>query len=524
MAEKHIVKYPNGATFIYYQQNVNSSTDATIGFVCGAQKDGKKFGLAHALEHCLFHGIQNMTGDEVDEYMHYNATDHNAFTSQDVIAVDFNCPNTYFSEVMKINSDMLAKSDFDEKQWEEERQVILQERNVRADMIENYQIDALNFIQCDNDFDMNRLIGNEKTLGTITAEDLKKYRDKYFVSENLIVSVVSSLPYNTVKNYVEKYYINRFPSNPKNKVEPKKRIYNFHDLLVPIHRPNAKSFNIKFVFKGLKNQVKNEVISAFENWYFNGLDGRLDKELRKKQPLTYSSYIYDYSPKDACFKVIDVTTSPDFANDATYLTAQTLKDLIDNGISEKDFNLFQRYVIANREKKVNFKMRRSASMFASIVAKEKPFIRDFYNKVLLLTREEINQYIKDVYGNSQLLLGYDGNLVAANYHLLLKHPVSVLDLDFLASLNDPLYDLNDIVEMYRPKDRLNEYKRYLGSYKEVKPQKNLKPVLDKKSTRKMIKEYFNKIVAEKIFGSLDSKETDETSKEEVETEELELKK
>lgn len=531
MAEKHIKKYPNGATFIYYQQNINSSTNATIGFVCGAEKDGKKHGLAHALEHCLFHGIPDMTGDEIDEYMHFNAVDHNAYTNQDVIAVKFDCPNTYLQEVMKINSDMLAKNDFDEKQWESEREVILQERNVREDNLKQSPIDTLDYIESKNTFGLNRLIGNEKTLDKITTEDLKKYKNKYFVSENLVVSVVSSLPYDIVKDYVENYYINRFPSNPKNKVEPKKRTYEFNDSLLTLYRPGAKSFNIKFIFEGMKNQVKNEVFSVFEEWYFNGLDGRLDKELRKNYPLTYSSYIYDYNPKDACFKVIDVTTSPDFANDAIYLTAETLKDLIDNGISEKDFYMFQKYFMANRERKTNLKMRSSGSMFNAIIAKKKPFVKDFYSKVLSLTREEINQYFKDIYGNSKLMLGYDGDIITANFHLLINEPILTLNPEVWKSLNDPLLTIDEVLEIYRPKDRLNEFKRYLESNIVTEPSNNLKPVLNKKSANEKIKEYFNSVLAEKFFDSMDSKQTVKDSKENiektkdnVEAEELELKK
>ena len=65
MAEKHIKVYPNGATLIYYRQNLNSTTDVTMGFVSGARRDGTKKGLAHALEHSLFNGIDGMTKDEM---------------------------------------------------------------------------------------------------------------------------------------------------------------------------------------------------------------------------------------------------------------------------------------------------------------------------------------------------------------------------------------------------------------------------------------------------------------------------
>ena len=502
MAEKHIKKYPNGATLIYYQQNVSSSTNATIGFACGAEKDGKKHGLAHALEHCLFHGITDMTGDEVDEYMHFNAIQHNAHTSQNAIAVDFDCPNTYLPEVLKINSEMLAKRDFDKDLWEKEREVILQERNVRLDSERGYKVGIFDYLYNKSTYGSEDLLGDKKTLYSITTNDLKNYRDKYFISENLIVSIVSSLPYNVVKSYVEKYFINRFPSVPENKVVPNKRTYQFDDMLVPIDNVDAKSFNIKFIFESKENDTKNELFSVFENWYFNGLAGRLNKELRHNYPLTYSSFVYDYDPKDAKFKVIDVTTSPEYANDAIFITAQMLKDLVDNGISEKDFYMFQKYMLANRERKTNIKMRDSYNMFYSILYNRKPFVKNFYNKVMSLKRKDINNYISNIYGNSKLMLGYKGDLIAASYHSLLNEPVTVLSLEHVRKLMDPLYSLEEIVEMYRPKDRLNPLKEELAmlpNYILKKDKsKNFKPKLNKKSVNRCIKKYFDNTMAEKF--------------------------
>ena len=120
MAEKHIKKYPNGATLIYYNQNINSTTDVTMGFISGAKFDGEKAGLAHAVEHSLFCGLGEL--DEKDLYKLFKKTGtiHNAFTNDEVVATTFNTPNKHFEEIFKLDSQMFLKRDFSERRWQKE--------------------------------------------------------------------------------------------------------------------------------------------------------------------------------------------------------------------------------------------------------------------------------------------------------------------------------------------------------------------------------------------------------------------
>ena len=63
------------------------------------------------------------------------------------------------------------------------------------------------------------LLGTKETLNSITTQDLLDYKDKYFVTDNMVVSVVSSLPFEYVKKVVEEEFINKIPSKPQNKVD-----------------------------------------------------------------------------------------------------------------------------------------------------------------------------------------------------------------------------------------------------------------------------------------------------------------
>lgn len=439
MAEKHIIKYPNGATLIYYRQNINSTTKVTAGFLCGSSKDGKKKGLAHALEHALFHGTSDLTKEETYEIFRETGTSQNAFTGHDYIATEFDCPNSNVEQIFKINGDMLAKQNFDEKEWNRERKVILQELYMTMDIEGVAGSDIL---------------GDATTLSKITTQDFIDYKNKYFVTDNMVISVVSSLPFEDIKEYAEKYFIGKFKSNPNNKVTIKKRRMDFHDNEVLADVPNAKSFNILFLLKGYQDVERNDLYTRFENWYFNDFAGKLFKKLRLDQPLVYTANFQNYEVPYLKLKVFNILTSPENVNKCIDAMTDILRDLIEKGISEKDFKLFQETMLAKRERKTNIKTYDSGKLFNDYIYGETPFVKDFFKKLMSLTREDINNYLKEVYGNSQLEVQLNGDILKAeNVFDIMANPLVSLLLTNkgfkdLKKNEIPLYTFDQIKRKY----------------------------------------------------------------------------
>ena len=483
MAEKHIKKYPNGATLIYYNSNTGNETKICVGMVGGSSKDWKS-GTAHAVEHCSFLGIPGMTREQIDKTLRLNAVRHNAFTTQDDIHFVFNVPNSNLDEVSRIYSEILAKKDFDEESWAEEREVIIQEKYMLYDEMKDAKPSTLDYLYDKSSYSTDRLVGGEDSLYKITAQDLTRFKENYFISENLIVSVVSNLPYKQIQQLVERDYIYKFPSKPRNKVTPKKRTYSFTNQLLTLHDPTAKSFTIHFIFKGRRSYEKNELFTHFEDWYFNGLSGRLDQELRHQYPLTYSPSMYNYEPKNLRLKVFEITTTPENANACVYLMCNILHDVITKGITEEEFAEFQKSVIANRERKTELKTRISYELYNACLDKYNPFIKNFYGKLLNLTRNDINDYLHKTYMNSKLTIGYTGNIDYANNAALLCEPFNTLSLERVNEIYDPLFGFEEIILMYNPKWQLKQW-----IAENCPKQKLPKPKLNRKDAKILIRKF-----------------------------------
>lgn len=490
MAEKHIKKYDNGATLIYYRQNINSTTDVTAGFICGADKDGRKKGLAHALEHSIFHGTPDLTKEQIYDLLRKTGTVQNAFTTQDYIVTNFDCPNSSLDEILKMNSDMLAKQSFSEAEWHRERKVILQELYMTQDTEHPSIYDYLRVKGTEKSGE--DILGNPKTLNKISTEDFLKYKNKYFVSENLVVSVVSSLPYEVVKGMMERYFIYRFPSKPKNKVSIKKREYNFTNQQIKSDIQDLKSFQIRFMLKGKQDVEKNDLYSNFEDWYFNDFAGKLFHKFRLDKPLVYTASMYNAELTDLKLKVFSILTSPENVNACIDSMTDILRETYQNGVSEEDFRLFKKAMLANRERKTDIKTYHSEKLFNDYVYGEKPFVKDFFKKLMALSRDEINEYLKDMIANSNLTVTLSGDMCKAQRTFdVYSEPVCAMsDAGIVKELlkQKPVYTIREILEKYNPKFMLQAQLRDLDE-----------PPVFKKEKNKVLKMRYNKLKALRMY-------------------------
>ena len=460
MAEKHIKKYPNGATLIYYRQNINSATDVTMGFLCGSKCDPKgKEGTAHALEHSMINRpLLGMSETELYDLYRKTTTIQNGFTSGNVIATTFNTPNNNFEKLFEINSEMFLNHKFNENRWRKERKAILQEIYMSLDemgissLVANRSADTT-----------NEILGTPYSLNRITTKDLEEYAHKRFITDNMVISVVTSLPYNEVKRVVEENFIYRFPSDSRKKISIKKQSYEIENNLTKVNTPFSNSFDIEFLFRGLDGVEKNDLMTRFEGWYFNDFAGKLHKNLRYQNHLVYTSSFVSVPVLNSNIKAIVIKTNPENANRCIEVVTNILRDLIKNGISEEEFALFKQAMQQERARKTNIKTYESEKLFFDYVYGKKSFVRNFFNKLMDLKLEEVNKYMKDIYGKSDLHVYYQGDMDKAENVQFIKenetliptngYPIWVVSdeqivRDYLAQTQSKLYSYGEILEMF----------------------------------------------------------------------------
>ena len=551
MAEKSKEKIEK-ATLLNYHHNLNNMTYGCIGFICGARFDKKgKEGTAHGLEHLLITGEFNVkTKDEngvekvevLDEEGLYKFCQRkgiklNARTSNDAIYVEFEAPSEYLETVVDIIQQMYHRT-FVEERWVKERKAILQELYMYLDKF------GINSLQANRSAKTkDKILGTPKSLNSIHVQDFEDYAQKRFIRDNMVISVVSSLPHKQVKKIVKNLFIDKFPSNAKRKLTLKVPTYPHKGGLKTKDAPHANSFDIQFLFKGLDGVEKNDLMLRFENWYFNDFAGKLYQELRTNNQLVYTSNFLSVPVLNSNLKAFVVKTSPENAKKCVEVLCVILRDLIKNGVSEEDFASFKEAMLNERAAKKNTKFMDSNKMLEDYIYGKQVFVKDFFNKLMNLKREDVNDYLKKVYGNSELLVYYEGDMLKAQNIKLAEgknglivvdktYPWLVVTQEQLVKdyLNiKPLYNHDEILSLYRYWDEIRlktlkmqiqaEYNsRLIGKLRN--PQKFRVP----KVGRKAVRQAYIKTLEEKNAQYKQEEENRKAAKEATSAEKEEAEK
>ena len=415
MLKNQVYKFKNGATLVYSNQNIDNSTYVTMGFSCGAFCDPKgKEGLSHLLEHMLFHGAKNLDAKDFHEKIKMTDSNTNAFTSYYCICMDFDCLSSNFEEVFNMHSKLLLNDKFDKNELEQEKKVVLQEKSVTEDhmiidgnidwLMDNDSLSAL--IKLEGEKKNFDILGNEKTLSGITPEDLKNYSNKYFNSDNLIIAVSSSLPFEDVKEICEQYLVNKVKKDKNNKVVYTQPQYSYikNDEMIVKDKPQMQSFDIKFVFKNnLENRNESMMYSLLEKYIFQDFDGLLMQKLRIQNQITYTSFFKEHKLPNFFLKEFDIVTDNKNVHKAINVTTELLRDLVLKGITNEDLTKFKMSILSKMKRESYVKYYDTNHLFFSQLYGKRLFDKkQIYTQALDLTLEQANKYLADTYGHSNV--------------------------------------------------------------------------------------------------------------------------
>lgn len=207
-------------------------------------------GISHFIEHMLFKGTTNRSFEELNDDLEFLGGEYNAYTDYTSTVYTVSCLEDEIKNAIEILGDMIINPKFDKEEMEKERGVILAEMRSGKDDIEDFSFKRINDIAFKNSPLKYDVAGLEENVKKYKREDLLNYYNKYYLANNALITMVSSLDHNKAIKEIEKSF-KSWKSGEKivNKVVEEKNLetkevtvkknieqntivylYNFHDL------------------------------------------------------------------------------------------------------------------------------------------------------------------------------------------------------------------------------------------------------------------------------------------------------
>ncbi|KEH97371.1 M16 family metallopeptidase [Clostridium massiliodielmoense] len=280
--KKHILK--NGINLYYVKREGNISSFC-IGFNAGALVERKKMGIAHAVEHMVFKGTKNNTESEINSICDRIFGFNNAMTNYPYVIYYGTTLSSDFNEGFSVYSDIVLNPIFPQEGFKEEINVILEELKEWKD--DPYQ-------ECEDELFYNAfkqrrikelIIGNRKSVSSITLDDIRKFYEEYYVPNNCVISVVSSLEFDEVLHTVNKYFDKW---NRRSKLEDIKLYENNVPGIYTKIRNDLNGAKIQYCFPihSLSDE-EIKILKIFNSKFGDGTSSILFDEVRTKNGLVY---------------------------------------------------------------------------------------------------------------------------------------------------------------------------------------------------------------------------------------------
>lgn len=328
----------NGIRVITERHPYTEAICAGFWFCTGSRDETlSQKGISHFLEHLVFKGTKKRTAFQLAKAMESRGGELNAYTSRENICFYA----TSLGKDLNLNLDLLTdlsfRATFPEKDFSNEKDVILQEIAMYFDNSEEYIFDAFSEEVYKNHPMGWPILGTEGSLRALSRKRVMSYYKETFSPEKLIVSVVGNVDHKKVVEFVE---LNL--GHLKRKKQISRRLKpKFHRVRKHIPRTIEQChILVGFDSPGLKNPLR------FASYIVNtalggGMTSLLYQKIRERKGLAYTIYSTGLSSIDSGMTLIYAAADSDKRDEVIKLIMNELKNFKKTAMSKSTLEKYK---------------------------------------------------------------------------------------------------------------------------------------------------------------------------------------
>ena len=352
--------YPNGFRIVY-EKSSNNTPISCIEILCdigSVYENNETRGVSHFIEHMCFKGTKNIPipknifieYDKIGAYL--NATTDKRYTYYTI-----KCSNEYIENSINIMSDMLLNSTFNKMEYKKEEKVVVEE-NIKdvndAEEILFENLDKLIYNGSSYAFPVDTIAYHK---GNLDYEKVIEMYNYFYQPNKMILSIVSNVPFNHIKQMVEKtFFVKKIVNQIQ--IPNKYPIYSFvlpqNDIQYNIQKKNEISTgHIAIGFR--TNYCDKYALGLLKVILSGPMSARLFMLLREENGLTYSSFAsHEYYDLLGEFVFYAETDSTKIMKNGSKLGVlpliiKLINELIEYGITDDELRLAKKYLKGDME-------------------------------------------------------------------------------------------------------------------------------------------------------------------------------
>ena len=192
----------NSSDVAYCALTIASGTRYDIGF---------PEGTAHMTEHMLFRGTDRRSAGSIDNCLEKLGGDLNAYTAKEETVINATVLQCDIGRAIDLLLELAFRTSFDPEELKKEKTVVLDEIDSFADDPSESIFDRFEELLFKGHPLSGMILGNAKSVRSMTPQELRKYRDLRFTPERMFLTVEADLSELSLRRKVERAFAKNYP-------------------------------------------------------------------------------------------------------------------------------------------------------------------------------------------------------------------------------------------------------------------------------------------------------------------------
>ncbi|NRT87767.1 M16 family metallopeptidase [Clostridium beijerinckii] len=314
-----------------------------IGVKVGALYENmKEKGISHFIEHTLFKGTINRTGEELNDELEALGGEYNAYTDYDVTVYTISCLMEEFKKATELLADMIVNPTFDKNEIEKERGVILSEIRMSKDDIEDFSFKNVNKLAFNKSALKYEVTGLEENVSGFTRKKLISFYKRYYTPQNSLITMVSPLEHDEAINLVKNYFSQWEGQKP----EPINIIIEKNKETTGIsYKKDIEQSTIVYLYTFNDLEKSNELpLRILNHRLGESSNSLLFREIRENRGLAYDIYTHLEITNNIKTLYIYTAVSEENIDEAKAAIDETIKNVVEGKIQigDRDLNIMKK--------------------------------------------------------------------------------------------------------------------------------------------------------------------------------------
>lgn len=287
MVEK--IKLSNGLTVVYQRLAGYKSVSIGVWVKTGsARETTENNGISHFIEHMVFKGTKNRSATDIAKAIDGVGGEINAYTAKECTCFYTKTLREDLELSLDLLSDMMINPLFDPLHIETEKTVIIDEVNMYEDASEEMADDLMHEIVFKGHPLSLPVLGTKENISGYTREKILEYYNRYYVAENMVLSIAGEFNPEELIRYIERYFS---PLKSSKEFQMEARSLPIHHWDYKFKNKDFEQLQIVMSFPGIPfDDPLSYDMTLLNNILGGSNSSMLFQEVREKLGLTYSIY------------------------------------------------------------------------------------------------------------------------------------------------------------------------------------------------------------------------------------------